>query len=327
MPSYDHPKPVLPGFEEEAALAEQKRRRGVLVGMGYLVLSGLIFATFSAIIRSLSSDLHAAETAFIRYLFGFLLVLPIFLGSRRSELRTRRPVLHVSRGVIHGCGVMLWFYAIGQITLAEVTALAFTSPVWATIGAFLILHEQVRLRRVVAVLMGLLGALIVLFNLPSSFEELSSNFSALGLGQLAILISAPLFACSKIMTKRLTETESPTAIVAWLSLTVTLALAIPAMLVWKWPTPEEWFWLAVVAALATSAHICMTRAWQAADLSVTQPVEFLQLVWASLIGIYMFGETPTIGVWVGGAVIIGSATYIAHREAMTRKQVRATVAT
>lgn len=326
MAVLDHPKPTP--VEEAEALSdeEQRRRKGVLVGMGYLVLSGLIFATFSAIIRSLSSDLHAAETAFIRYLFGFLFVLPLFLGSRRRELKTRRPVMHVSRGVIHGCGVMLWFYAIGQITLAEVTALAFTSPVWATLGAFLVLHEKVHIRRVVAVLMGLLGAMIVLFNLPTSWQELTDNFSALGLGQLAILVSAPLFACSKIMTKRLTDTESPTAIVAWLSLTVTCALAIPAAIVWRTPTLDEWLWLAVVAALATTAHICMTRAWRAADISVTQPVEFLQLVWASLIGIYMFGETPTIGVWIGGAVIVGSATYIAQREASIRKEKRAAVA-
>lgn len=323
MTGHDHPEPASDLYDRAAAEAAEKRRRGVLVGMGYLVLSGLIFATFSAIIRSLSSELHAAETAFIRYLFGFLFLLPIFLGGRRKELRTQRPLLHISRGLIHGCGVLLWFYAISKITLAEVTALAFTSPVWATIGAFFILREEIRARRIVAVLMGLLGAMIVLFNLPTSFSELSANFSALGLGQLAILVSAPLFACSKIMTKRLTETENTTAIVAWLSLTVTFALAVPAMLVWKWPTPEEWFWLAVVAGLATTAHICMTRAWRAADISVTQPVEFLQLVWASLIGIYMFGETPTIGIWIGGAVIVGSATYIAQREAATRKQERA----
>ncbi|WP_417517434.1 DMT family transporter [Minwuia sp.] len=326
MAGHDHPKPVPHLEAEEAAIADERRRRGVMVGMGYLVLSGLIFATFTAIIRSLSSDLHPAETAFIRYLFGFLLVLPLFMGRRRDELKTKRPVLHISRGLIHGCGVLLWFYAISKIQLAEVTALAFTSPVWATIGAFLVLREQIHFRRIVAVFLGLLGAMIVLFNLPTSFEELSQNFSALGLGQVAILVSAPLFACSKIMTKRLTETENTTAIVAWLSLTVTFALAVPAMLVWRWPTMEEWFWLAIVAGLATTAHICMTRAWRAADISVTQPAEFLQLVWASLIGIYMFGETPTIGIWIGGAVIVGSATYIAHREAATRRQGRARAA-
>ncbi|WP_416898468.1 MAG: DMT family transporter [Minwuia sp.] len=322
MAAHDHPKPT-PHVDAEAAAAAEKRRRGVLVGMGYLVLSGLIFAAFTAVIRWLSSDLHPAETAFIRYLFGFLILLPIFLGGRRRELRTKRPVMHIVRGIIHGTGVLLWFYAISKITLAEVTALAFTSPVWATIGAFLFLGEDVRMRRVIAVLIGLLGAMIVLFGLPTSMEELSANLSALGLGQAAILVSAPLFACSKVMTKRLTETESTTAIVAWLSMTVTVVLFVPALAVWRWPSPEEWFWLAVVAGMATTAHICMTRAWRAADISVTQPAEFLQLVWASLIGIYMFGETPTLGIWIGGAVIVGSATYIAQREVATRKREKA----
>lgn len=295
---------------------------GALIGMAWLAASGVIFAIFTAIIRYVSSDLHPAETAFIRYLFGFLFILPIFLGARRSELRTRRPVMHLFRGVVHGCGVMLWFYAISQITLAEVTALGFTSPVWATLGAILILGEVVKLRRIVAVVLGFTGALVVLFGLPGSMAELQSNFSALGYGQGAMLLAAPLFAASKIITKRLTDTESPTAIVAWLSLLVTIVLAIPAAMVWRTPTLEEVVSLAAVAGLATLAHICMTKAWRAADLSVTQPVEFLQLVWASLIGIYMFGEDPALGTWIGGAIIVGSATYIAHREAQTRRQMR-----
>lgn len=318
MPAHDHPEPLPHEKAEEARL----RHRGVLIGMGYLVLSGLLFAIFTAIVRWVSSDLHPAETAFIRYLFGFLFLLPIFMGVRRRELKTKRPVMHVLRGLIHGTGVLLWFYAIAEITLAEVTALAFTAPVWATLGAFLFLGESVRVRRIAAVLTGLLGALIVLFGIPSSYAELTSNLSAIGLGQFAILTAAPLFACSKLMTKRMTDTENTTSIVAWLSLTVTVVLAVPAIMVWRTPTMEEWISLAVVAALATTAHICMTRAWQAADISVTQPVEFLQLVWASLIGIYMFGETPTLGIWIGGAVIVGSASYIAHREALTRRRER-----
>ena len=295
---------------------------GALVGMAWLAASGLIFAVFTAIIRYVSSDLHPAETAFIRYFFGFLFILPIFLGARRRELRTKRPLMHLFRGLVHGCGVMLWFYAIAEITLAEVTALGFTSPVWATLGAILILGEVVKLRRIVAVVLGFTGALVVLFGLPGSFEELQSNFSALGYGQAAMLLAAPLFAASKIITKRLTDTESPTAIVAWLSALVTVVLAVPTAMVWRTPTLEEVVSLAAVAGLATLAHICMTRAWRAADLSVTQPVEFLQLVWASLIGIYMFGEDPALGTWIGGAIIVGSATYIAHREAQTRRQMR-----
>ena len=324
-PAHDHPEP-LPHENAEKAEEARLRNRGVLVGMGYLVLSGLLFATFTAIVRWVSSDLHPAETAFLRYLFGFMFLLPVFLGARRHELKTRRPVLHLVRGLLHGTGVLLWFYSIASITLAEVTALMFTAPVWATLGAFMFLGEEVRARRIVAVLIGLLGALIVLFGLPSSYAELTANLSALGLGQAAILIAAPLFACSKVMTKSLTRTENTTAIVAWLSLYVTIVLAVPAMIVWRTPSWEELAMLAGVAALATTAHICMTRAWRAADISVTQPVEFLQLVWASLIGIYMFGEQPTLGIWIGGAVIIGSATYIAHREALTRRRERASEA-
>ncbi|MEC9345042.1 MAG: DMT family transporter [Pseudomonadota bacterium] len=294
---------------------------GAIAGMAWLALSGAIFATFTAIVRYVSSDLHPAETAFLRYLFGLMFILPVVLrAGRRAELRTDRPMLHLLRGVVHGAGVALWFYALSKIHLAEVTALGFTSPVWATIGAILILGEKVRFRRIAAVVLGLTGAMIVLFGVPQSWAELESNFSTIGLGQLAMLIAAPLFATSKVITKKLTATESTTAIVAWLSGLVTLFLAPIAIYYWRTPTLEELFWLALTAALATIAHLCMTRAWRAADLSVTQPVEFLQLVWASLIGIYAFGEDPALGTWVGGAIIVGSATYIAHREAQSRRR-------
>lgn len=293
---------------------------GAVAGMAWLALSGLLFASFTGIVRWISSDLPPAETAFIRYAFGFLFILPVFLGARRHELRTRRPLIHLVRGALHGIGVTLWFYAIAEIPLAEVTALGFTAPVWATLGAFLILGETVRIRRIAAVLFGFVGALIVLFGVPSSWAELEANLSVIGYGQAAMLVAAPLFAISKLITKKLTETETTTAIVAWLSLLVTCVLAVPAAFVWRTPTLEELFWLVVTAGLATTAHLCMTRAWRAADLSVTQPVEFLQLVWASLIGIYMFGEDPALGTWIGGAVIVGSASYIAHREARMRRR-------
>jgi drug/metabolite transporter (DMT)-like permease len=155
------------------------------------------------------------------------------------------------------------------------------------------------------VVVSFLGTLIILRPGALSIE----------LGALAQLVAAPLFACSFLIAKKLTETESSATIVAYMSVFVTLALLPPALLVWRTPTITELGWLFVTAVLATAGHYTFTRAMQAVELTVLQPFSFLQLVWATLLGYYAFSEVPDVWTLAGGAVIIASVTYIAHREA------------
>ena len=112
-----------------------------------------------------------------------------------------------------------------------------------------------------------------------------------------------------IVAKRLSHTESSAAIVGYLSLFVSIVLAIPAMLVWRTPTPEELFRLFMTAVVATAGHYALTKAFECADLTMLQPFTFLQLVWAALLGFYVFNEVPDLWTWIGGAIIVGSASY------------------
>ena len=121
-----------------------------------------------------------------------------------------------------------------------------------------------------------------------------------------------------LIAKKLTATETSITIVAFLSIFVTLTLLPPALLVWRTPTWEELGWLFATAILATSSHFTMTQAFRSADMTVTQPIHFLHLLWATLLGIYVFGELPDVYTWIGAAVIVLSATYIAHRESIAR---------
>lgn len=280
-----------------------------LQGMLWMVLAGLIFASFTGIVRHVSSEMDPMQAAFLRYAFGLIFIAPFVMRMRLGSLRPGYLALHGLRGLVHGIGVLCWFIAMSRIPLAEVTALGFTSPVFATVGAVLFLGERVRLRRIGAVCMGFAGALIIL----------RPGLEVIDVGAIAMLIAAPLFAVSKIVAKVLTHRESTPTIVASLSVIVTIVLLPPALAVWRPPTWEEYGWMLLTAALATLGHLAMVQAFRSADLTVTQPVEFLQLVWATLLGFYAFSETPDAWVWIGGAVIIGSATYIAHREALTRR--------
>ncbi len=208
------------------------------------------------------------------------------------------------------CGLVpLWFYAMARIPIAEVTAIGFTGPIFATIGAAMFLGERLRARRIGAVLVAFGGAMIIL---RPGFEEVS-------MGALAQLAAAPVFAVSILIAKKLTETETSPAIVAYLSIFVTIALLPGALMNWRTPTLEELGWLFLTAVFATLMHLTMTQAFRVAEITVTQPFMFLQLVWATLLGYYVFAERPEVWIWIGGALIVASATYIAHREAFASR--------
>jgi drug/metabolite transporter (DMT)-like permease len=211
---------------------------------------------------------------------------------------------YVLRGLVHGLGVMLWFYAMARIPIAEVTALGYIAPIFITIGAALFLGERMHLRRLLAVAGGILGALVIL---RPGFQEIS-------IGQLAQLAAAPCFAASFLIAKGMTRAESPAVIVGMLSIFVTLALAPAAIWQWSDPTWTEVGWLCLTAVFATAGHYTMTRALAAAPITVTQPVQFLQLVWATILGIIAFGEPLDPFVILGGAIVVGAATYISYRE-------------
>lgn len=291
-----------------AAAVAHAQHRAKLQGIGWMLLTGLMFVVVTGIVRYLGSDMEAMQAAFIRYAFGLIMISPILFKMRRGGFTLGSLKLHAIRGLVHGSAVILWFYAMAHIPIAQVTAIGFTAPIFTTLGAALFLGERLQARRIAAVLIGFGGTLVIL----------RPGLQEIPLGALAQLCAAPLFAVSYLIAKKLTGTESSSSIVAFLSIFVTIVLLPPAIAVWRTPTPEELLWLGATALCATLGHYTLTRAMQAAPITVTQPFSFLQLVWATLLGLYAFGEQPDFWTWVGAGIIVGSATYIAHREAVRR---------
>ena len=273
-------------------------------GLIWVALGGLFFVVFVAIVRYIGSELHALETAFIRYALGIVVLTPLFLRHGLRPFRSQHISQHAIRGVIHAIAVMLWFYAATQIPLAEVTALSFISPIFVAIGASLFLGEQLTTRRIAVIIIGILGVMVILR--PGIVE--------ISLGAMVMLIAAPLFAASKLLTKSLVRYDSTITIVVYLSIFSTLAMAIPAWFVWQTPTLHQFFWLFGTAFFATLSHLCVTRGLTSVDVTVAQPVEFLQLVWSTLLGIIIFSEQPSLWVWIGAGIIVASASYIARYE-------------
>lgn len=294
------------------SIAEKQRPETALAGIGWMVLTTFCFVGVTGIVRYIGTDIPATEAAFIRYAIGLLLFLPFMGPIFRRPPSLGLLKLYTARGVVHGIAVILWFYAMARIPIAEVTALGYTAPIFVTIGAAFFFRERLHFRRIAAVGVGFLGTMLIL---RPGFHEISS-------GQIAQLIAAPLFAASFLFAKRLTEDEDPVMIVIMLSIFCTLTLLPGALINWVTPTLSEVFWLAVTAVVATTGHYTMTRAIRAAPLTVTQPISFLQLIWATALGIMVFGEPMDPFVLIGGGVVVAAITFISHREAVAaRRQV------
>lgn len=277
-----------------------------LVGVGWMVLTGLLFVGVTAAVKHGAQELPAAESAFLRYLFGLLFFLPIIGTLRKTSLSSRQLKLFALRGLAHTFGVMLWFHAMTRITIAEVTAMNYMTPIYVTLSAAFLLGEKLAARRIIAIALAFIGALIIL----------RPGLRPLTDGHVAMIFAAILLAFSYLSAKRVANEVSASVIVAMLSITVTIGLIPFAIVVWRWPTLAEAGWMMVVAVLATAGHYTMTRAFAAAPVSVTQPVTFLQLVWSVILGILVFGEAADAWVIIGGVVIVGATTFIAIREAM-----------
>jgi len=284
-----------------------------LRGILWVGMSGVLFALLNVFTLIPSQHLNPYVMAFMRYLFGTLMLLPIVmkLGLHRAMSTDRLP-LHLFRGCIHACGMFLWFVGLPLTTLASITALGFTGPIFVTIGAAMFLGEKVRMRRWMAVAVGFAGAMIII----------RPGVGDLGVGAICILISTPIFSASNLISKALARTETANKIVIWQHLTILIFACPVALWFWQTPDPTDLLWFVAAGLCGTLGHICQQNGYQLADITLLQPIGFLSLLWNALLGYFLFFQQPDVWTFVGAAVIFASALYISHREAVRRAAVK-----
>lgn len=274
-------------------------------GMLWVVMSGLVLSCLDAIMRTTSLSLDPFESQFLRYLFGTVAMLPLVW---RNGLQACRPVNlsgQLWRGAIHTVALTLWFMALPHLGLADMAAIGFTGPLFVMMGAALFLGEKMRADRWTAAVIGLAGVLVVVV---PKFTGQGGSYA------LVMLASCPVFAASFLLTKTMTRYEKPSVIVLWQAITVTV-LSLP--LGWAhWSAPTVWQWLqfAMAGVLGSLGQYCLTRGFRTADISAVQPLRFLDLIWASLMGWLVFSNVPSQTTLLGALVILASTVWIARRE-------------
>ncbi len=262
--------------------------------------------------RGVSVELDSRMLVILRAIGGIALVGLAMGVSPRSvgPIRFSQPWLHFIRGALVACSTHLGFYAITEMPLATATVLFFSAPIWTTLFAPMVLGERVGPRRWAAVLVGFVGVLIVVR--PGSLEIGPPVFAALG--------SSALFAAVLLMSRKVANRDGPWA--TYLSsVAVTVVLSLPVTVpIWHMPASGYgWFLLAVVTLSSMIRNIADIQAYRVADASFLAPLSYLRLIIIAVAAYFWFGEVPGVFTWVGGAVIISAALYIARREAVQNR--------
>ena len=274
-----------------------------------MLLALFFFITMGICIRLSSAFVPVIEIVFFRNFLAVLIMAPVLIRQGAASIRMNRPKLFFGRASINFIGMLSGFTAVTLIPLAEMTALSFTGPIFVTIGAALFLGEVIRIRRIMAIAVGFIGALIILR--PGLVE--------ISLGAILALVSALSIAAASLVVKKMTETEKASSIVFWMVMMQAPLALVPAMFVWEWPTLEAWIYLWGMALAGTTAHVLFTRAVGLVEITSLQPLEFAKLPFAVILAWIVFAEWPDIWIWIGGSVIFASTAYITRREALARQ--------
>ncbi|MGF6861044.1 drug/metabolite transporter (DMT)-like permease [Rhodobacteraceae bacterium MBR-64] len=286
-----------------------------LRGIVYKLMSVVLFITMASLIKASSGHVPPGEAVFFRSLFA----MPVIVGwlALRRELRTgfytANPLGHFWRGLVGTSAMGLGFTALGLLPLPEATAIGYAAPLLTVVFAAMFLGERVRAFRLTAVGLGMIGVLIVL-SPRLSVSGRDAVTTAESLGALVALTAAGCVALAQVFTRRLVRVETTSAIVFWFSVTATVLSLLTLPFGWVVPTAAEAVQLVLAGFLGGVGQIFLTSAYRHAEAGVVAPFDYASMLFAIVIGYFVFGEVPTLVVLGGAAVIILAGVLIIWRE-------------
>jgi drug/metabolite transporter (DMT)-like permease len=281
--------------------------------MACMAGSALLFMAGNAVIKHLAEGgIPPVETVFFRSAVSLVILAPFALRTP-GVLKTAHLQTHVVRGLVQAASMIAFFYGIVHISLIEANALEFTSPILATLLAMLFFGEPVRARRLIAMGVGFLGAMIAL---RPGFQELNQGHGLIALASL-------LWAAVLLFIRRLSVTETALTQSVYIGLILTPIAGVLAALVWQTPTFEQFLFLCMVGVTATAGQYLFAQAFRYAEMTAVLPLDFTKLIWSSLIGFFIFSLVPDALTLIGATIIFSAGAYITIREAQLLRQGRA----
>ena len=286
-------------------------------GMAVFLVASAIIPVLDAMGKLLvtTHGLPPGEVAMIRLALQFAMILPFLVAKEGwRALRIRHPLLNLLRGALLGLGGIAFFGALRFMPLADATAIFFVEPMIITLLSAVVLKETVGWRRIAAVLVGFVGALIVI----------RPNFAAFGFAALLPMVAAVSIAIYLILGRRLSRTASPLAMMAYAGAGGTVTLAVASVIAAPFAVPDlaivmprglvVWSLLAGAGLVGTVGHLMFLDAYRLAPAAVLAPFGYVEIVSAVFLGFLLFDDFPDGPKWIGIAIIVGSGIFIYWRE-------------
>jgi drug/metabolite transporter (DMT)-like permease len=287
-----------------------------LLGISLKVVSALVFTLMSAGLKRVSADYPVGELVFFRSAFAIvpLVVWLSWRGDLINSIRTDNIAGHFLRGIMGSCGMFSGFIALSYLPLHDTVAIGYVTPLIVVVLAALVLKETVRIYRWSAVVIGFCGVLIMLS--PHLGVGASRGASDTGqiIGVMFCLLGAFCSAGAAIQVRRLTSTEQTGAIVLYFSILTMLLGFSTILLGWRVPDLADSALLVLIGILGGIGQILMTQSYRYADTSIIAPFDYTSMIWALLLGWFVFGELPTLPVSVGGVIVACAGLFVIWRE-------------
>jgi len=275
----------------------------------WIIVSGSLHSLQLGCVKVIAHQIDVFEIVFFRALFSLLFVAPLVIGNARVLLRPVRWGICLLCSALAFVANVCFYLAAKHLPLADITAIHFIRPIFAAILASIILGELIRGSRAIAIIAGVIGAIIIIR--PGLVE--------LNVGVLFVLGVVVVQSWNPINRRLLAQSEHPDTIAVWNPLVILPLAFLPTLYAWSTPSIVEFLWLAGIGLLEMMNQRVLARAYFQGETVVVMGLHYTRLPIAALIGFLMFGEVPEVWIWIGGAVIAAAAIYLAKREAAIKK--------
>jgi len=278
----------------------------------FLIITSVFFGTVMlSFLKIAQEDVNVYVAGFFRFFLGLIIILPYIIKNKEAVLKTTHLKQHFLRAILGLPAMLIYFSALVLLPIEKLTAISFVVPLIVTILAVFFLGEKIYIYRTLALLLGFSGMLVII----------RPGFVDISIGVYMVLFSALLWSINIIITKKISKDDSAITILAYQSIFMSLLSFFIVLFFWEMPSLKTFVYLILAAMCGTVLHLTLNHAFKLVDVSMTQPYSFLNLVFASIIGYFVFDEIPDLYTWIGALIIFTGVLIISYREMKLDKEI------
>jgi drug/metabolite transporter (DMT)-like permease len=278
----------------------------------FLIITSVFFGTVMlSFLKIAQEDVNVYVAGFFRFFLGLIIILPYIIKNKDAVLKTTHLKQHFLRAILGLPAMLIYFSALVLLPIEKLTAISFVVPLIVTILAVFFLGEKIYIYRTLALILGFSGMLVII----------RPGFVDISIGVYMVLFSALLWSINIIITKKISKDDSAITILAYQSIFMSLLSFFIVLFFWEMPSLKTFIYLILAAMCGTVLHLTLNHAFKLVDVSMTQPYSFLNLVFASIIGYFVFDEMPDLYTWIGALIIFTGVLIISYREMKLDKDI------